>query len=1035
MLTHEQLYKKLGLHKLDHFIKPRLLLDTEFMFPVRSELNWFRISAVVDTPTMSLGYLHNIKENEKPNVISRYVYHDPIGSFKTNENNLLSIIREQEKANPNMIFIKPKHKLLKVPKEKLIINNYGAMSGVHIYRPTPTTVYDRWKNALNAMIYNINNTNEENKRHNYIMLELPSNIPSKEDFNKTYKQNIRQILEVFSTSKHLTLLELWKFLTPQHAKESLFFNLKRSELYNITIMFVYNNKVTLLNLNTLVSAVKEYEGKTSIQEQPADVIRKMFLVYLMKIKLEVSQTQAEIDSQGSALDLNGVTSIDDSNVKEEHADTILEEEFDDAMNDIDYDNMTEEMLTNNKANEVVNQIDEDPAEIAYRITNNKVRLKNQISKLKENNVLSKKDADVFNDILDKQEKLLDPYKESKSTLKELLEYKNEDFVIPEKNRKIPDINVIEDKAQLEDTIKAMDRYYIQNIYKKDILNSIYGIQNAGVIVKEHKVETEEDVLGGIEVHTIELKPLSGKPSKIMFRLPLMNEDGSFRLSGHLYKLRKQRTQQVIWKISNDEVALNSYYGKSFITRSDFKKDQIGYWFRRKLIEASNTNDKLSNMVFMPVKLMDIKTPKLYSDIAQYTKMFKLGNNKYSFDYHNRQELLTDINLKEIENTKYILMGYINNKTPMLMGFDNEIYKYENKKYIKMDSIFKQVGIDENTAPIESISIKVFKRRLPVALLLAYYLGITRLLKFLNIKHKLLDRNNRYNLEKDEYVIIFKDKKLILNKTDEIGTLIMEGLNSISKEIKTVEYNLLEKKATFVVLFNALDLPTLYINEIKIMEDMFVDPITKSVLNLIKEPETFVGLLIRSAELLNDNNYINPNDSEGILTKGHERIAGMIYTEMISSIRDFENKNNFSKSKITMDPFAIWKKINNDSTVVLADDMNPIAALKQNEDLTYLGDGGLNKDAIAQEKRIYHKSEVGIISEAVKDSGDVGVSAYLSANPRILNVRGMVDTNKKNLSAANIFSTSAMLSPNGDKDDGKRLNLASAYRDVCINKYF
>ena len=97
---------------------------------------------------------------------------------------------------------------------------------------------------------------------------------------------------------------------------------------------------------------------------------------------------------------------------------------------------------------------------------------------------------------------------------------------------------------------------------------------------------------------------------------------------------------------------------------------------------------------------------------------------------------------------------------------------------------------------------------------------------------------------------------------------------------------------------------------------------------------------------------------------------------------------------------------------------------------------INKDAISQEKRIYHKSEVGIVSEGVKDSGDVGVSAYLSANPKILNARGIVDTNQKDLSTANIFSTSAMLSPSGDMDDGKRLrSLASAYRDIRKNKRY
>lgn len=1022
MLTHEQIYKKIGLHKLDHFIKPRLLNDIDFTFPYRSELNWLKLSTVVDTPTLNLGYLHNVDKHNKPIVISRYMYHNPIGSFKTVENNIINVIMEQQKQNPGIVFVKPKANLVKIAKEKLIINNYGTMSAVHTYRQLPTTIYDRWYNGLNSLIHNLNNLDIENRRHNYILIDLPSNIPNKEAFDKTFKQNIKQILEIFPTPKHLTLLELWKFLTPTHAKESLFYKLKRSELPNITLMLVYNNKLTLLNLNTLIAAVKEYEGKTSIQEQPANVIRKMFLIYILKIITETAKTEAELDAENSGLDLTSMTHVDDSKIDEKDITYILDDELDDVINNVNYDDMVDEMLNSNDANQIIDNTEDTTTNLIYGTESTNDKLTNRLKLLKENNVITKKEAEDLTNTLLKQDKILDPYRESKSTLKDLLTYKDEDFTIDIKDKTIPDINVVKDKTHLQDTIGANSKHYLNNLYRKDILNSIYGIQNADIIVKSHEVEITEDILGGVEYHTIEVKPLTGKPSKLNFRLPLIKEDGTFRISNHTYTLRQQRSQYPIWKIGSDEVALNSYYGKSFITRSDFKKDQIGYWFRRKLIEATNTNTKLTNLVFMSVKLMDVKTPKLYSDIAQYTKMFKIENKKYSFDYHKRNELLDNIDLKEVENNKYVLIGHISNKTPLVMDFNNEIYKYENKKYIKLDTIFKQLDIDESTKPIESIGIKIFKKRLPVALILSYYLGINRLLKTLKVKHKLIDRSTRYTLEHDEYSFVFKDKKLILNTKDQIGTLILAGFNSISNDIKNVEYDLLNKKSSFPILFNSMDLPTLYINEIKILEDMFVDPITKSILVLNKEPETFVGLLIKSAELLNNNDYINPNDSAGMIIKGHERIAGMIYTEMINSIRDFENKNNFSKSKLIMDPFAIWKNINSDSTTMLADDLNPIASLKQREDLSYMGNGGISKDAISQEKRVYHKSEVGIISEGVKDSGDVGVSAYLSANPKILNARGMVDTNQKDLSTANIFSTSALLSPNGDKDDGKRLRV-------------
>jgi hypothetical protein len=56
-----------------------------------------------------------------------------------------------------------------------------------------------------------------------------------------------------------------------------------------------------------------------------------------------------------------------------------------------------------------------------------------------------------------------------------------------------------------------------------------------------------------------------------------------------------------------------------------------------------------------------------------------------------------------------------------------------------------------------------------------------------------------------------------------------------------------------------------------------------------------------------------------------------------------------------------------------------------------GFGGQSKDAVGKKARAYHASEVGTTSEATSDSGDVGLNTYLSANPRMTNLRGMVDT--------------------------------------------
>ena len=121
--------------------------------------------------------------------------------------------------------------------------------------------------------------------------------------------------------------------------------------------------------------------------------------------------------------------------------------------------------------------------------------------------------------------------------------------------------------------------------------------------------------------------------------------------------------------------------------------------------------------------------------------------------------------------------------------------------------------------------------------------------------------------------------------------------------------------------------------------------------------------------------------------------------------------------------------------MLVDDLNPVAMHKQKEDITFLGSQGRSKESMSVDTRASHSSGIGIISEATKDSGDVGISSYLSANPEIDNIRGIIsDVNINKIGWDSILSTSAMLAPFGTMDDPKRLDKIGpgAWKRVLYN---
>ena len=91
-----------------------------------------------------------------------------------------------------------------------------------------------------------------------------------------------------------------------------------------------------------------------------------------------------------------------------------------------------------------------------------------------------------------------------------------------------------------------------------------------------------------------------------------------------------------------------------------------------------------------------------------------------------------------------------------------------------------------------------------------------------------------------------------------------------------------------------------------------------------------------------------------------------------------------------------------------EDINPIQNLKESEVITYGGAGGRDKDTMTKPTRSFHTSDAGVLSESTVDNAGVGTVAYLSANPNIATVRGML-SDKKTLNPTSMMSTASLVS--------------------------
>lgn len=558
------------------------------------------------------------------------------------------------------------------------------------------------------------------------------------------------------------------------------------------------------------------------------------------------------------------------------------------------------------------------------------------------------------------------------------------------------------KEWAEDKFTAWDKDYITKHLDNDIRNNIAAVSNSNVKVLDYTSKVlPNPVLGDSAEISIKVKDvdnLSKPPRTVKIILPKIKEDGVFTISGNNYRFKKQKVDLPIRKIDSTEVVLSSFYGKVFVTKATKKKDDIGYWYKRQIANAEG----ITNLVTIGNNYMGSKLPELYIAIGHYANTFTYKG--YHFDFTNTKSEIPKV-IATKGNNKILLLKDGNIEVE---GNTLPLYEYLNLK---------------SNYPKEFVEVKVYNNNVPLFLILSYLYGLLPALDILKVKYVIGDKPKfPYNLD-----INFNDTKLRIDTTT-LGN-ISNWVYTFRKFTKNFPLAAFNEQDVYYSLITDIKLHKSHLEEIKEADKLFVDYSTSIILTKMHEPTTYRGLLIRAAELLEDRDYKNPNDTKEMMIKGYDRVAGLVYKELVKSIKDYNKKKNYTNAKVTMNPYSVYSTINNDPTTILVDDLNPIAYLKQIEDVTYGGEG-LGRKNVSAIYKDFNKGDIGIISEATREGANAGDAVFMSANPAIDNLYGTVPS-KVDKNPSNMFSTTAMLMPFLLQDDMKRITFASIQNSHVI----
>lgn len=633
----------------------------------------------------------------------------------------------------------------------------------------------------------------------------------------------------------------------------------------------------------------------------------------------------------------------------------------------------------------------------------------------------------------------DPYG-SDLKLKEFSKIEPIDFKLDRKD--MVDDPVILDKTMEKSGVDDFRRTHITKVLKKQVLESMIAIQKGPVSVTDYTVDVTKDAMNHYETHTLRVTPTGGVPSVVRQIIPVVKEDGTFIYNGNTCMMRAQRADLPIRKVTDTRVALSSYYGKCFVERSSRRRFNYSAWLVNALVvKCQDPQDPhIKNASLSNVTNFTVDVPNIYARLGTRISYFEIGEMKFNFDYSARRKVLalTTDELRFEAKSKMVAVARDKRKL-VLMDSLGVLYvtSFHNEKGWDTDrlgTLEELLDIDVSKAPIDSTEIKLLNKAIPTGFCLGYLMGLENLLKLLKADYRRVLSGSKLNLLPDEYVIAFRNESLVFKRDDPITSLVMGGWNRYRKLIADKNINTFENKDVYAVILEKMGIGNRYVRQLDSMSSYFIDPITEKLLVAMKEPTSFTGLLVRATEMLL-NSFVPRTldevtgsggrkreiDISGLdRIRGYERFAGFAYEAMTKAMNRYSSSISSGKAKITLNPFETITTIMEDPTTSNVDNINPIQYLREREVVTTSGRGGRNKRSMVASTRVYQDEDMGIISEASVDSGDVGIIVYMPQDAKISSIFGTYSKyDQKKDGMASLISTSSLISPHADGDDPRR----------------
>ena len=619
-------------------------------------------------------------------------------------------------------------------------------------------------------------------------------------------------------------------------------------------------------------------------------------------------------------------------------------------------------------------------------------------------------------------------------------------------------NLVSNKSLHHCVLKDFDESYVNKQDMEDKVAIVNSFSNDNhsipMYVRSFKIEDTSDSMSKKNTLHIAMEDSIGVRHTITVDVPKVVEGKFLVLNNTRKTLGKQLVPLPVTKTSPDAVQIVSNYNKVFIRRYGTKISPIIEQFKKILPTIKDKNFKLE-CGDNGIVNRDYITSLDYGDLSNtFTKLrvTNLDGNETVIEFNQKtmEDIMNEgkiISKPNLPDEYHIVIGYTNvleksgNFRPLIYDTKEDNVDKTNISltgYIL--NLIEQNVDSEIRAKLKTASLpkkfvytraSVLSRQLPLVLLLAYKEGLSNLLLKAKIKHKIESNDHRpvYNPEY-QGIIKFSDMVLIYDIYPFENALLLNGLS----ELPTENFNFedFNSKDVYISIFEILYGSRVIAKGYDNFCELFIDPITKDVLEDYNMPTEFTELYLFANKMLVDNACNRENDMANYRIRSMEMLNVELYKVLSEAYSTYKNSNGSIKMSVPRD--AVMKRLNLNPLIVNYDATNPIAEMEAQGVVSWKGPSGLNLDeSFNLKKRSYDQSMMGTISIVTGVGAGSGITKAMSYNSSIHTTRGYIKVPEvKDLKFPDMMCWTELTSPFfTNHDDAQRSAMTYAQASAII----